>query len=398
MGYAQETGYTPTSIETIMADIMNRINTQFALDPAYTMETFVGTNAYKYFYALAQEYQASEVRTAEIFSKLQGYFDFINAKISRPVVTQPGTVEKIESEGFQTSVKPMVIGDAGKRSICVDVDDGDHAAGEVKITSYANLVSGTADTVTVGATTFTAQSGAVTPGGATFRASSSNTATALSLATQINAHATASTVVKARAEGAICYITALHGGTAGNSIVLTYADNGGGNIGATVTGSGTLTDGTTNADYSDLKEEILLLISQCTAGGIVTQGTESGDVTLSNAQVETYKYYLPNRLKTTLRLTLTLSENNQDVVGSPATTKAKLLANVLARYRLGRNFEPQRYFSVIDAPWTSQVLLEYSTNYDEDDAGSAIWSSSVYDANFDDLFEVALERIILVEV
>ncbi len=396
MGYAQETGYTPSSIDTILTQIMNNINVQFQLDPPYTMETFIGTNAYKYFYALAQEAQENEVKTSEIFLKLQNYFDQINARIARPVVTQPGTIELIEKEGFQTSVKPMILADAGTRSICIDVDDGDHAYGEVKITSYANLISGTADKVTIGATQFTAQAGAATPGAATFQAATSNTLTATSLAAQINAHATASTVVRARAQGAIVYLTALHGGTAGNAIVLTYTNNDG-NVGATVTGSGTLEDGTTNADYEDLKEDLCLLISQCTAGGIITKGTESENIVLSNGQSETFKYYLPNRLPTTLRLTTTLSENNQILIGSPDEVKQKLLANVLARYRLGRNFEPQRYFSVVDAPWAASVLLEYSTNYDPDAPGDAIWSSAIYDAAFDDLFEVSLENIILVE-
>lgn len=400
MGYAQENGYTPTDINTILTSIMNKINSNFNLSPPYTMETFVGTNAYKYFYALAQEAQGNEVKTSEIFQKLQNYFIQINARISRPVVTNPGTIEKIETAdgdfpGYQTSVKPMIEANAGKRHICIDVDDGDHATGLITITSYANLVSGTHDVVAVAGVNFTAQTGAATPGTGTFQAATSNNATAASLAAQINAHATASLSVKARAIGAKVHITAIHGGTAGNSIALGYTDNDT-NVGATKSGT-TLSGGTDNADYDDLKAALCLMISQITSGGIVTVGTESETIVLSNGQAFDFAYNLPNRYTTWLRLTTVLSENNQVVIGNPDDTRQKLLDNVNARYRLGRNFEPQRYFSVSDAPWAASVLVEYSTDYDEGDPGSATWSSSIYDANYDDLFEVGLDRIILVE-
>ncbi len=396
MGYAQDSGYTPTDINTIMTSIMQNINTQFQLSPAYTMETFVGTNAYKYFYALAQELQENEVKTSEIFQKLQAYFDLINARISRPVVTSPGIVEKLETAGYVASVKPMIDADAGKVHICIDANDGVHAEGLITITSYANLVSGTDDVVTVAGQSFTAQAGAATPGDATFQAATSNKATAASLATQINAHASINTLVKARAAGPLVEIIALHGGTAGNAYTLGYTDNDT-NVGATKSGT-TLSGGETNADYATIKAALCLLISQITVGGSVTQGTETESIVLSNGQAFDYKYYIPNLLKVHLRLTVTLSENNQVVVGSPDEIKQLLLDNINARYRLGRNFEPQRYYSIVDAPWAASVLLEYSFNYDSDYEADATWSSSIYDADYRDLFDVKLENIILVEV
>lgn len=395
MGYAQESGYIPTDITTIMTSIMNNINTQFNLEVPYTMETFIGTSAYKYFYALAQEAQENEVKTAEIFQKLQSYFDQINARISRPVVTSPGIIEKFLTEGYVASVKPMIEVDAGKIHICVDVDDGVHAEGNFEITSYANLVSGTDDSVAVGGQSFTAQTGAATPGAATFQAATSNAATAASLASQINAHAVTSPLVKARAVGNKVLIRAKAGGTGGNAIALAYTDNDT-NIGATKSGA-TLTGGATNDDYDDLKEEICTLISQITVAGAVTQGTESESIVLSNGQSFDFKYNLPNLLEVHLRLTITLSENNQVVVGNPDDIKQKLISNINDRYRLGKNFEPQRYYSVIDAPWAASVLLEYSFNYDPLSPGGETWSNAIYDADYRDLFNIKLENIILVE-
>lgn len=129
------------------------------------------------------------------------------------------------------------------------------ARGTVTVTSYANLVSGTDDVVTIGATAFTAQAGAATPGDATFQAATDNATTAASLAAQINAHAVASTVVYATADAAVVTITALLNTVAGDDIVLTYTDNDT-NVGATVSGSGTLEGGGDASDYVVLGEKV----------------------------------------------------------------------------------------------------------------------------------------------
>jgi hypothetical protein len=80
------------------------------------------------------------------------------------------------------------------------------------------------------------------------------------------------------------------------------------------------------------------------------------------------------------------------LIDDPETVKQRLLDNILERYALGKNFEPQKYFDINDdAPWAESVLLEWS-----DDAGMT-WFDDVYDADYDDLFTVLLEDIELVE-
>lgn len=386
MGYAQESGYTPATIDAIMDSIRQNVNIQFGT--AYTAETFVGTNFYKYFYSLAQRLQENEIKTSEIFTLLQQYFEITNERIQRPVATNPGLIEAFEAEDFIASVKAMVEIDAGKVNICVDVLD-DHARGIVTITSYANLVSGTDDVVTIGATAFTAQSGAATPGTATFQAATSNDATAASLAAQINAHATAGALVEATVEGAVVTVRAKAQGTGGNSTVFTYTDNDT-NVGATVSGSGTLLGGTAaTGDYDDTRLEVATIIKNSVVAGAITQGSEVETIVLSNGQSFDFRYHLPNRIVPDIRLTITLSDNNQVVIGSPEDVKQTLIDNIAAKYRLGRDFEPQRYFTTADAPWASEVLLEYDTG------GGFV--SSIYEAEFDDLFEILLENITLVE-
>lgn len=390
MGYASETGYVPSTIAELMDSVRVNVNAQFGT--SYVTENFVGTNFYKYFYSIIQDLQKNEVKTAEIFIKMQEYFSVTNEMILRPNTTHPGIFDYFGSKGFFVSTKPPLDADAGKLFVCVDVDDN-HARGLATITSYANLLVTTPDTIRVGATVFTAQSGAATLGTATFRAATSNDATALSLAAQINAHATAGALVLAVADGAIVRIRAKTGGTAGNSILLAYTDNGS-SVGATVSGAN-LAGGNAIAagtpDYDTVKLTVNNLVKDCCAAGIVSQGTEVSTITLANGQAMDFKFNLPNRIPVLIRVTIAQSENNLFKIDDPAVTRQKAYDNIVSQYRLGKNFEPQRYFSILDAPWAMTTLLEWSSD------NGATWHSTVYDANYDDLFTFALTDISIVE-
>jgi hypothetical protein len=389
MSYESENGYIPETIEQIISYIRLGINAQFGT--TYTEEEFLGTNYYKYVYANAQRMQRNEIKTSEIFQKIKEYITIKNLSIQRPVATYPGIIEAFSREGYVASIKPIEVGDAGKIFLCVDVVPGDRASGTATITSYAALVSGTDDTITVGSIGFVAQTGPASPGSATFQAATSNSVTAQSLADQINAHASTKDIVRAIAINAVVTITAKYGGTAGNAIVLTYTESDG-NAGATVSGSGTLAGGTADGDYDEKKLEICTLIKDSVALGMITQGSESETIVLSNGQSFDFKYALPDRIETKLKLTLTTSDNNQLLIGNPDDVKELLLANINAKYSLGKDFEPQRYFTIVDAPWCSTVVLEYSID------GGDTYLTAVYDAEFDELLETSLANITLVEV
>lgn len=269
MGYANESGYTPMTISEIMDAIRIEINSQFGT--TYTTENFVGTNFYKYFYALAQRVETNEIKTSEIFIKLQDFITLTNERISRPVVTNQGLIDKLKSEGFTASIKPITDTDAGKIFVCVDVDDS-------------------------------------------------------------------------------------------------------------------------APDYATTKAAICEIIKDSTIAGGVTQGTEVETIVLTNGQSFDFKYDLPNKIDVKLKLTVTLSENNRVVIDSPEDVKLRLFNNISQRYKLGLNFEPQKYFDINDdAPWASDVKLEWS-----DDDGVS-WYSTVYDADYDDLFSFGLADIQYVE-
>ncbi len=123
------------------------------------------------------------------------------------------------------------------------------ARGVITITDIAALVDGTDDTITIGATAFTAQTGSASPTSATFQAATDEATTAASLVTQINAHVATAALVHAAAVGAVVTITAKSNVAVGSdTIVLSYQQLGAG-VGATVSGSGTLTDSDDTADY-----------------------------------------------------------------------------------------------------------------------------------------------------
>lgn len=135
------------------------------------------------------------------------------------------------------------------------------------------------------------------------------------------------------------------------------------------------------AGYAQQKQRVFDLLKTCTAGGIYFPGTETGTSVLSNGQAMPYAFYLPTRHAVSLKLTINTSAASGVSVPAEAQIKQMLLDNLAAMYRLGVNFEPERYFTISrDAPYAAAVKLEY-----QKEAGGA-WTSSVYEADFKDLF------------
>lgn len=269
MSFISDSGYLPESISDIMDSVMANVNTQFGT--SYTTDTFQGTNFYKYFYAIAQRMQENEIKSSEIFLRMQEYFTITNEKIQRPNTTHPGIFDYFQSKGYFVSTKPPIDADAGKVFICVDVDSG-------------------------------------------------------------------------------------------------------------------------AADYAARKLAICTIVKDCVVGGVISQGTEVQSITLSNSQAMDFKFNLPTKIPVKLRLTITLSANNQFTISTVDVIKQALFDNITAKYQLGKNFEPQRYFSVFDAPWASSVLLEWSND------GGSTWHSTLYSAAYNEVFTFTLSDITIVEL
>ena len=104
---------------------------------------------------------------------------------------------------------------------------GKHASGTVTFSSADAAdnvtISGTLDGIAV-STTFVGTTGAVVAGAATYSVDTGNNETATSFASQVNAHATASRLVRASASSAIVTLRAVAGGVDGNSVALATTD------------------------------------------------------------------------------------------------------------------------------------------------------------------------------
>lgn len=137
MSFSKDNGYTPLSIDEIMSNIMDRVNENFGTE--YTEDTFLGTNFYKFFYSLAQRLQENEVKTSEIFLKLQNYFKLTNESLARPNTTVPGLIDYFATQGYEISVKPPIEAEAGELSVAVnlDTDADDYAAQK---TAFATIL------------------------------------------------------------------------------------------------------------------------------------------------------------------------------------------------------------------------------------------------------------------
>jgi len=268
MGYSQDNGYIPLTIEEIIDELMGGINIQFGT--SYTTESFIGTNFYKFFYVLAQKVQSNEIKLSEIFLKLQEYFDYTNEMIINPKVTPSGLIQIFADSGYAASVKPPEVGDAGKLYVCVNVDSG-------------------------------------------------------------------------------------------------------------------------APDYATKRLAICNIIKDNTAAGVVSQGAESETIVLSNGQSFDFKFNLPDIKETYLKLTLTTSRNNQVVIDTPDDIKDKLMDNIEAVYKLGKDFEPETYYTSEDAPYAADILLEYSFN-------DINYFDATYESDYDEFLDVGLDRIEIIQV
>ncbi len=140
-------------------------------------------------------------------------------------------------------------------------------------------------------------------------------------------------------------------------------------------------------DYDATRLIICTFLKDFVAAGMVFLGTETETIVLTNGQEFDFSFYLPTRIPVLLRLTITSSDNQEHVIPDDEAIRTTVLANVAARYRLGWDFEPQRYFTQIDAPWAATILLEWSSN-----AGSNYYAT-VFQAGFKDLYDFDLDDI-----
>lgn len=133
-------------------------------------------------------------------------------------------------------------------------------------------------------------------------------------------------------------------------------------------------------DYAEKRLQLCNLLKEYVAAGMVFTGTDEESIVLDNGQSFDFSYHLPDETPILLKLTITSSENLDAVIPNDEEIRQVLFDNINERYRIGYNFEPQRYFTQVDAPYAATILLEYSVDDGEN------WTDDVFVAEFDDKF------------
>lgn len=140
-------------------------------------------------------------------------------------------------------------------------------------------------------------------------------------------------------------------------------------------------------DYAAKRLQVCELLRQFVVANPIPLGSEVETLVLKNGQSFDFKFFLPEYTPIKIRATITKSANTQLIVPSDETIRQQIFDNVKARYRLGWNFEPSRYLTLVDAPYAGAILFQWS-----DDDGDT-WESTIHTAGFRDLFTFGLDDI-----
>lgn len=116
-------------------------------------------------------------------------------------------------------------------------------------------------------------------------------------------------------------------------------------------------------DYATTKQEIIDRMHNWLTAALFYNGSQTGSKTALNGQVFDYKFELPTDVDILVRVTITASANSSSPILNENQIREILDANLLSLYRLGLDFEPEKYLEISrDLPFASNILLEYSEN------------------------------------
>lgn len=132
MAYSQG-GYVPSSFDDILERLIVRVNAEFGTE--YTRQTFIGTNFYKCFYPIIQEFISAEADFAEAYEKLSDYIRQTNAVIAVSKTPDDALIKTFKQAGYTLSLDANTLSNAGKIAVCVDVDNSaaDYATKKAEI-------------------------------------------------------------------------------------------------------------------------------------------------------------------------------------------------------------------------------------------------------------------------
>lgn len=123
MSYNVTNGYAPRDYETILAECVEVVNQEFGTN--YTIQSFVGTNLWKFLYTTIQGLMTVENNIAELGVKIQDYIRTQNEELIIPRSSPDGIMQIIQDElGLVSSIKPVDTAlNAGLIYLAVDIDN-----------------------------------------------------------------------------------------------------------------------------------------------------------------------------------------------------------------------------------------------------------------------------------
>lgn len=145
-------------------------------------------------------------------------------------------------------------------------------------------------------------------------------------------------------------------------------------------------------DYEEIKQKIVDRMHAWLTAGLYYNGAEEGVVVATNGQNFTYKYDLPTPVDILVRITVVASPNAKTPVFNENQVRDKFNANFAEFYRIGLNFEPEKYLEIArDLPFAADILLEYSLD------DGANWESEPLEMAYDEKINITAPATVSVE-
>lgn len=146
----------------------------------------------------------------------------------------------------------------------------------------------------------------------------------------------------------------------------------------------------TAADYADKKQQILEKLKEYCTAGLFFNGAESGEVVASNGQPFIFGYDLPVIVDMQVRIKVTISDNTTAYIMNNQTIKEKFLENFNSMYKLGLDFEGDRYLCAReDLPFASKIVIEWRIG----DSGN--WSAEVWESAYNQKLNLTSVEVII---
>lgn len=143
-------------------------------------------------------------------------------------------------------------------------------------------------------------------------------------------------------------------------------------------------------DYPQTKQNILAKLKEYCTAGLYFSGSESGQVIASNGQPFNFGYELPTIVNMRVKITPTISDNTTAFIQNSSQIKEKFLENFNSMYKLGLDFEPEKYLDIRnDLPFASQIKIEWSIN-----EGSS-WSEEVWKSAYNQKLNLSNVEVVI---